>query len=125
MSGLGGGGRSRHVQSCVGSKGGRGQAKFGAASLVAKLQGDVLFAKRGALQRRNRHAKDHGVLVDVQRNLGEREFLEFVLGIGSFAAAEARREGGLEIRGDEIFFRFFAGVNVEARANLHDNGNLK
>src|SRR5258708_24654769 len=104
MRGLGGGGRSRHVQRCVESKAARGEAKFGATSLVAKLQWDVLFAKRGALQRGNGHPKNHGVLIDVQRNLGEREFFEFVLGIGNFAAAEARREGGLEIRGNEIFF---------------------
>src|SRR5260370_34946040 len=70
VSGLGGGARGRHVHRCVGSKGDRGQAKFGAASLGAKLQGEVLFAKRGALPRRNRQAKKHRVPVDYQRHLG-------------------------------------------------------
>src|SRR5258708_12136793 len=44
---------------------------------------------RSALQRRNGHPKNHGVLIDVQRNLGEREFFEFALGIGNFAAARS------------------------------------
>jgi len=35
-----------------------GQAKFGAASLVAKLEWDVLFAKRGVLERRKRASEE-------------------------------------------------------------------
>src|SRR5260370_11207457 len=122
---LGGGGRSGDVQRRVESQRDWRQAKFGAASLVAELERNVLLAERGALKRRNGHAKNHGVLIDVQRNFRKREFFEFALGIGNFAGAEARGECGLEIGGYEIFFRFFAGIDVESWANLHDHGNLK
>src|SRR6267378_1207408 len=125
VDGLGGGGRGGDVQRRVESYCHRGQAKFAAAGLVAELQRNVLFAERGVLERSDGHAKNHGVLVDVQRNLGKREFFEFALGIGDFAAVEAGGKRGLEIGGDEVVLRFFAGVDVEARANLHDNGDLK
>jgi hypothetical protein len=85
----------------------------------------VLFAERRVRKRRDRHAKNHVALVDVQRSFGKREFFEFALGIGDFTAVEAGGKRGFEIGGDEVVFRFLAGVDVEARANLHNNGDLK
>ena len=125
MGGLCSGSRGGDVQCRVKCECNRGKAKFGAASLVAELQRNVLFAERGLCECRHRHAQNHGALVDVQRNFRKCEFFEFAPGIGNFAAAEACGECGLEIGGDEIFFRFFASVDVEARANLHDHSNLE
>src|SRR5713101_5132377 len=125
VGGLDGGGRGGDVQRRVESQCDRGQAKFAAASLVAELERNVLFAERGVRKCRDGQAKNHGVLVDVQWNFGKFEFFEFAFGIGNFAAVEAGGKRGLEIGGDEIVFRFFAGIDVEARANLHDHGNLE
>src|SRR5260370_15297926 len=74
------GGRSDDVQRRVESECDRGQAKLGAAGLVTELQRNVLLAERSACERRHRHAENHGVLVDVQRNLGEGEFFELAFG---------------------------------------------
>src|SRR6202171_727489 len=125
VNGLGGGGRGGDVQRRIESYRHRGQAEFVAAGLVAELQRNVLFAERGVLERSDGHAKNHVALIDVQTNLGKREFFEFALGIGDFAAVEAGGKRGFEIGGDEVVFRFFTGVDVEARANLHDHGDLE
>src|SRR5207245_4762119 len=79
----------------------------------------------GVCKRRYGHAKNHRFLVDVERSLGECEALQFTFGIGDFAARKAGGKRGLEIGGDQVVVRFFAGVDVEARANLHDHGNLE
>src|SRR5207302_2080693 len=103
----------------------RGQAKFAAAGLVAELERDVLFAERGIRKRRDRHAKNHGALVDVQWCLGKSEFFEFALGIRDFAAVEAGGKFGLEIGGDEIVLRFFAAFAWEAGRIFITNGDLE
>ena len=84
-----------------------------------------MFAERGGCERRDRHAQNHSVLVDVQGNFGEGEFFELALGIGNIAAVKAGGKRGFEIRGDEIVLRFFTSIDVKARANLHDHGDLE
>ncbi len=125
MGGLGGGSCGGDVNGDVKSEGDGGQAEFGAAGLVAEFQGDVLRAERRVCERGDGHAKRHCVLVDVQRRFGKSEFFELALGIDDFAAAEAGGQFGFEIRGDEIVFRFFTGVDVKARTDFHDRGNQK
>src|SRR5260370_32658496 len=125
VGGPGGGSCGGNVNGDVKSEGNGGQAEFGAAGLVAKFQRDVLCAERRVGERGDGHAKCHRVLVDVQRRFGKSEFFELALGIDDFAAAEAGGQFGFEVGGDEIVFRFFAGVDVKARTDFHDRGNEK
>src|SRR2546421_2137986 len=125
VGGPGGGGRSDDVERGLESDGHRGQAEFGAAGLVAELERNVLHAERGIGKRGDGQAKNQGALVDVQWRFGKREFLELAFGIGDLAAVETGGKFGLEIGGDEIVFRFFAGIDMEARANLHDHGDFQ
>src|SRR6266851_1713401 len=125
VGGLGGRGCGGDVQHRIERQCDWWQAKFVAAGLVAKLQRNALFAERSACKRGDGQPKNHSVLVNVQRNFRKGEFFKFALGIGNLAAAEAGGKRGLEIGGDEVVLRFFAGIDVEARANLHHNRNLK
>src|SRR5260370_33344198 len=92
----------------------RGEAQFVTASLVAELQRNVLFAEGGVCKCRDGHAKNHRVLVDIQRGFGKGKFFELALGVGNFTAVEACRKRGLEIGGDEVVFRFFSSMDVKA-----------
>jgi hypothetical protein len=101
------------------------ETDLGAAGLVAQLERDVLGTKRGGRERREREPKNYGVFVDIKGLFRKRERAEFPLGIGDFANFESRGDVGLQIRGDEIVLRLFAGVDVEAGANFQDDGELK
>jgi hypothetical protein len=85
----------------------------------------MLRAKRGGRERGKREPENHGVLVDVEGLFRKGERAEFPFGIGDFAHFESRGDVGLQIRGDKIVLRLFAGVDVEAGANFQDDGELK
>ena len=47
------------------------------------------------------------------------------MGVNNFAAGEPSGKLRLQVRGDQILFRFFARVDVETWPNFHNHGNLK
>src|SRR5437660_6535844 len=106
-------------------KGGRRQAKFRAAGLVAQFQGNVLLPQRSRCQRVHRQAENHRSLVHAEGLFGKREGFQLSLGIHHLAARESRRRLGFEVRRDQILFRLLARVDVESGTNVHDHGNLK
>src|SRR5580658_7139296 len=103
----------------------RRQANLRAARLVAKLERDMLSAERSARHRRNRNAERDGVLVDVQRLLREGERVQCAFGIRNISQLKSSGSIGAKVGGDQIVFRFFARVDVKARADFQDHRKLK
>jgi hypothetical protein len=120
----------------VGSCGGDGEARvyierdrretdFRAACLISQLHRDLLRAERSVRERGERKMENYSALVNVQGLFGKGEGAEFSFGIRDFADFESGGDVGFQIGGDEVVFRFFAGVDMKAGTNLQDNGELK
>ena len=117
--------RSGDVEGGVERQGNGREANFGAASLVAELERNVLGTERGGGERGEREPENHGVLVNIERLFRKGEGVEFSFGIRNFAGLESGGKLGFEIGGDEIVFRFFTGVDVKAGSNFQDDSKLK
>jgi hypothetical protein len=102
------------------------EADFVAAGLIAQLEGNVLGAERGVGLRGERYAEDDFILVDVERSFGESESVKFAWRVGNLAGGfETGREVGTEIGGNQVLGGRLARVDVEALADLEDDGELE
>jgi hypothetical protein len=125
MGGLGGSGRGGDGEAGVHIQGDGREANFLAAGLITELEWDMLLAEWRGGERCERETENHGALVDVEGLLRKGERAEFSFGIRDLAHFESRGDVGLQIGGDEIVLRLFAGVDVKAGANFEDDGELK
>src|ERR1700674_2573253 len=125
MSGAHVGGRGGDGETGVHIQSDGRETNFGATRLISQLHGDLLGAERSVRERGERKAKNDSALVNVERLFGKSEGAEFSFGIRDFADFESGGNVGLQIGGDEIVFRFFAGVDVKAGANFQNDGKLK
>src|SRR5580658_4821521 len=114
-----------HVERGIECKSNRRQADFRAARLIAQLQRDVLRAKRGTGKRGYRKTQRDGVFVDVQRRFRKREGVQRAFGIRNLSQLKARGRFRAQVGGDQVVFRFFARVDVKARADFQDRRDLK
>lgn len=102
------------------------EADFIVAGLVVELQRDVLGPKGGVGLHGEGDAKNYFVGVDIEGSLGEGEGFEFALGVGDFAGGfETGGKSGAEVGRDEVLGGGFAGVDVEARTDFEDDGELE
>src|SRR5207245_8232497 len=67
------------------------QAKFRAARLVTKLQGNMLFAERGIRESGDGHAKNHRSLVNIEQLFGKSERYQFSFVVDDLPAVESGR----------------------------------
>src|SRR5580704_7992563 len=103
----------------------RRQTDFGAASLIAELQGNVLGSERCVGKSGDVHTENDSALINVEGRFRERKGVQLALRIGHNAYLESLGRLGAEIGGNEVVGGLLAGVDVEAIANLEDHGNLE
>src|SRR5580704_4685872 len=103
----------------------RRQTDFGAASLIAELQGNVLRSERSIGESGDFHTKNDSALINVERRFREGEGVQLASRIGHVADLESLWSLRAEISGNQVVRGFLASVDVEAIANLEDHRNLE
>ena len=103
----------------------RRQTDFGAASLIAELQGNVLRSERSIGESGDFHTKNDSALINVEGRFREGEGVQLAFRIGHVADLESLRSLRAEISGNQVVRGFLASVDVEAIANLEDHRNLE